>query len=332
MEPLVSILIPAFNAERWLPDTIRSALAQSWPRKEVIVVDDGSTDSTLKIARQFESKAVKVVGQRNAGAAAARNKAFSLSAGDYIQWLDADDLLAPEKIHSQIEVGNRAGGPRVLLSCPWAHFRYRTSKAKFCPSSLWSDLSPVEWLLRKLETNDFMQTATWLVTRELTETAGPWDTRLLGDDDGEYFCRVISACEVVRFVPAAKVYYRRNTTSLRHIGRNNRKLEAQFLSMDLNIRCVRSLDDGRRARAACIHHLQSYLPYFYPERADIVESSRKLAELLGGRLSVPRISWKYAWIQKLFGWIVAKQAQIYYNNVKTWLLTCWDHAMFRLGT
>src|ERR1035437_3336855 len=90
VKPLVSILIPAFNAQDWITDTLRSAIAQTWDRKEIIVVDDGSRDQTLAIARRFESDDVRVVTQKNQGAAAARNKAFSLSQGEYIQWLDAD--------------------------------------------------------------------------------------------------------------------------------------------------------------------------------------------------------------------------------------------------
>src|SRR5262249_13271987 len=102
IKPLVSILIPAFNAQEWIADTIRSALAQTWPKKEIIVVDDGSRDQTLSIAKQFVSKEVSVVAKGNEGAAATRNKAYSLSQGDYIQWLDADDLLAPDKIERQL--------------------------------------------------------------------------------------------------------------------------------------------------------------------------------------------------------------------------------------
>ena len=108
-EPLVSILIPAFNAQEWIADSIRSAIAQTWESKEIIVVDDGSTDKTLRIARQFESECVRVVTQRQQGAAAARNKAFSLSRGDYIQWLDADDLLAPDKVAWQMAAAEQCG-------------------------------------------------------------------------------------------------------------------------------------------------------------------------------------------------------------------------------
>ena len=158
-------------------------------------MDDGSRDRTAEVARRFASKEVSVVSMQNQGAAAARNHALQLSQGDYIQWLDADDLLAPDKIERQLGALSEVDDRRVLFSSPWAPFYYRTRRARFVNSSLCQDLSPVEWLLRKMGENLHMQTATWLTSRELTEEAGPWDTRLLSDDDGEYFCRVLLASE-----------------------------------------------------------------------------------------------------------------------------------------
>src|SRR5215510_1057945 len=122
MKPLVSILIPAYNAELCIAQTIESALAQTWEPKEIIVVDDGSKDQTLTVARRFSSAGVTVVSQPNQGAAAARNKAFSLSRGEYIQWLDADDLLSPDKITKQMEAALSHGAKRTLFSSEWAHF------------------------------------------------------------------------------------------------------------------------------------------------------------------------------------------------------------------
>jgi glycosyltransferase involved in cell wall biosynthesis len=252
MDPLVSILVPAFNAQKYLADTLNSAVAQTWPHKEIIVVDDGSTDQTLAIAKQFDSPIVRVVTQKNEGAAAARNKAFSLSQGDYIQWLDADDLLAPDKIAKQVEALDQCPSRRTVLSSAWGRFMYRYNRAKFVPTSLWCDLTPAEWMLRQMEHNIYMQTATWLVSRELTEAAGPWDTRLLGDDDGEYFCRVLLASHGTRFVPEARVYYRMaGPSSLSYVGHSDRKLEAQWISMRLHIRYLQSLQDGERVRGTC---------------------------------------------------------------------------------
>jgi len=328
---LVSILIPAFNAERWIEETIRSALGQTWPRREIIVVDDGSSDRTVAVAKEFASKEVLVVTQSNQGAAAARNKAFSLSQGDYIQWLDADDLLAPDKIARQMEALGRGAGNRTLLSSAWGYFMYRPSAAAYTATALWCDLSPVEWLLRKLGQNLFMQPATWLASRELTDAAGPWDTRLSLDDDGEYFCRVILASQGTRFVPEARVCYRRSGFgSLSNVGRTNKKLESQFLSMQLHIRYLRSLESSARVRAACLKYLQTWLIFFYPDRLDLAKQLELMAAECGGRLEAPRLPRKYAWIQKAFGWEAARQAQVLVPRLRLSLQRSWDRALFHL--
>lgn len=330
MNPLVSILIPVYNAEDYLPETLRYAVAQTWPRKEIIIVDDGSTDGTLAVARHFESAQVRVVVQKNQGAAAARNAAFSLSQGDYIQWLDADDLLAPDKIARQMKELHRCASRRTVLSSAWAKFIYRYHGAEFAPTSLWCNLPPAEWMIRQMEDNVYMQTATWLVTRELTEAAGPWDTRLLGDDDGEYFCRVLMASEGTHFVPESKVYYRSAPGSLSYIGFSNRKLGAQWISMKLHIQYVLSLQESPRARSACVTYMQNWMTFFYPERVDIFEQAQEMARSLGGQLHIPPLSWKYSWIDTAFGRHMAKRAQAYLPRLRWSLVRSWDRALFLL--
>jgi glycosyltransferase involved in cell wall biosynthesis len=331
MKPLVSILIPAYNAGEWLADTLRSALGQTWERKEIVVVDDGSSDETLAIARRFESDSVRVFTQTNRGAAATRNQAFLLSQGDYIQWLDADDLLAPDKIERQLAALRDVDSRRTLLSSAWASFNYRTHRARFVPTSLWQDLSPVEWLLRKMGENLYMQTATWLTSRELAEVAGPWDTRLLSDDDVEYFCRVLLASEGTRFVPEARVFYRNTHSSrLSYIGASDRKKDAMLISMKLHVQYLRSLEESERVRRTCLAYLQTWYSTFYPERPDIVAEMQSLAGQLEGHLEEPRLRWKYAWIKPMFGWNGAKWAQRALPQLKASCIRHCDKAIYRL--
>jgi glycosyltransferase involved in cell wall biosynthesis len=331
MKPLVSILVPAYNAEACIADSLRSAIAQTWERKEIIVVDDGSTDQTLAVARQFESDHVKVMTQKNQGASATRNTAFSMSMGDYVQWLDADDLMAPEKTAAQMAAAERSGSRRTLISGAWAHFMHRPYRAEFYPSPLWEDLTPAEWMMRKMELNIYMQTATWLVSRELAEAAGQWDTRLLGDDDGEFFDRVLLASDGTRFVKDSKVYYRQTgASSLSYIGKSSRKLEAQWLSMRLHIGYLRSLVDDERARAACVTYIQNWMMFFYPERLDIFREAEELAKGLGGELKIPSMSWKYSWIDAIFGRSQAKRAQVVLPRIKWSVVRGWDKTLLRL--
>ncbi len=308
MHNLVSILIPAHNAQKWLVATLKSALAQTWENKEIIVVDDGSTDRTVAVAREFESAGVRVITQANQGAPAARNRAFAESCGAYIQWLDADDLLSPRKIEAQM---NEREGKDILLSSGWGEFLYRPKNALCVPTPLWADLKPADWLVRKLSLNLHMQTATWLVSRELTEAAGPWDERLVFDDDGEYFCRVLLASQGVHFVSGPGVYYRASGAhSLSHMDCSELKIRALWLSMQLHIKYLRSLEESPRVRQACLDYLRTWHIHFYPEYPDIVGEAEELARELGGRLEPPQLSWKYSWIRAAAGWSVAKQLQI----------------------
>jgi len=329
--PLVSILIPAYNAEQWIEDTIQSALAQTWQRKEIIVVDDGSSDGTAAVARRFASKQVVVVSAENQGAAAARNRAFQLSQGDYIQWLDADDLLAARKIERQLAALRDTDSKRILLSSPWAHFYYRTSAAQFIRNSLWQDLSPLEWLLRKMGENLHMQNATWLISREIAEAAGPWDTNLQYDQDGEYFARVLLASEGTRFVPEGRVFYRVNDGNrISYIGTSKKKRKSLLRSMKLHIQYIRSLEDSERVRKACLTYMQNWYGNFYPDQPELAEELQALAAQLQGHLEMPKLRPKYAWMKPIVGRKSASWAQTVMPELNARLKRKWDKTMFEL--
>lgn len=329
MKPLVSILIPAYNSEKWISETINSALCQTWPNKEIIVVNDGSTDNTFRIVKKFESNIVKVISQKNKGACVARNTALEYSQGDYIQWLDADDLLHPDKISEQIKVVESENNPRVLLTSSFGTFFFRTQGAKFQSNSLWQDLAPVEWMMTKFNEKVWMNPATWLVSRELSNSAGPWDNRLTLNDDGEYICRIVSASEKVKFVPEAKCYYRiGHLSSLSSdLKRSDQRLQSQFLSIILQNRCLLNIEDSERTRSACIKHLQIEYIDFYPENHELVAKANDFVNELGGTLFPPPLKWKYKILQIIFGWSIAKHVSFVLPKSKMLIKKYFDKLM-----
>jgi glycosyltransferase involved in cell wall biosynthesis len=127
--PLVSVVIPAYNAERFLARAMRSALAQTYTNLELIVVDDGSTDGTAEVTRSFRDPRVQYLSQPNQGQGAARNHGIRVSAGRYVTFLDADDVYLPEKVQQQIEFFERQEGYEVVF-CNALHFYSR------CPARL----------------------------------------------------------------------------------------------------------------------------------------------------------------------------------------------------
>lgn len=307
MKQLVSILIPAFNAERWIRGCVESALSQTWPRTEIIVVDDESRDNTLEIANSYKSRNIKVVTQENRGACAARNKALSLAQGDYIQWLDADDILHPDKIAIQMREAHGDGNHSILYSSRYGKFFTDVTRSKYEPNGLWEDLDPIEWMIRKFRDNLWMQTGAWLVSRELTRRSGIWDESLSLDDDGEYFCRVAAESERIRFIGGAVIYYRIGNAS--SLGRtvSRKACESLLSSLTLSFRTLLALENSTRTRDACLRELQREYIYFYPEHDDLIRRANTLAGEMGGALTPPRLDLKYSIAKSILGWKSAKR-------------------------
>jgi len=114
---LVSIVIPCFNVSMFIEETLNAVFAQTYKYIEVICVDDGSTDNTLEVLNRYKSDSFKIISISNRGASSARNKGLALSSGKYIQFLDADDIILPEKIATQVDIinKNRYSKPDLIL-------------------------------------------------------------------------------------------------------------------------------------------------------------------------------------------------------------------------
>jgi len=284
---LVSILIPAHNAERWIAESMESAIQQTWQQVEIIVVDDGSTDRTHEVAQSFASPCVKVVSQPNSGASATRNRALSLAQGDYIQWLDADDVLARDKVDRQLAEVSGSSDELVLLSGPWGRFYYDTRMVREKPTALWQTMPPLDWMLTRFSDTIWIHTASWLVSRKLSDLAGPWDERLTLDDDGEYFCRVARHSDLVRFVPHARCFYRDGNSSSLSSLRSDKALDSLFLATQLCIEHLLALEESERTRRACLMLLQNRVHEFHPTRVDLLDETKILASRLGGEVAMP---------------------------------------------
>jgi len=328
---LVSVLIPAYNAEKWIVDTIRSALNQTWTQKEIIIVNDGSKDETLRVTKQFESKSVKVISQENMGAAAARNNALEYAQGDYIQWLDADDLLASNKISEQMKIAEPGDKSLTLLSSAFGLFYWRPKKAKFVRTGLWQDLGPMEWILKKFTENLWMPPCVWLVSRKIAEKAGPWDERLSLDDDGEYFFRVVGASENVVFVEGARAYYR--NSGFNQLSRNNSKkgCRSLLLSTKLCIQNLRSMEDSQRTRKASLTLLQTQWPFHYLEKFGQREEIKKLALELGGELMEPKFSRKEGLMYMFLGKMMGKKVVTVLRKMRLAAAIEWDKLLFKIS-
>jgi hypothetical protein len=143
--------------------------------------------------------------------------------------------------------------------------------------------------------------AVWLVSRHLTEKAGPWNEHLSMDDDGEYFSRIVACCDAVQFVPEAKSFYRQ--ANLRSISKtiDHKACQSLFSSYKKSIGYMMSLEDTERTRSSALRYLQANLIYFYPDEPELLAEVLDLARQLGGDLSLPKFSNKYGMVTTTLG-------------------------------
>lgn len=318
MQPLVSILIPCYNAEKFLVETLNSALSQTWQNIEIILVDDGSTDSSLAIARAFESHNVKVISQNNQGGSAARNRALKISQGDFIQYLDADDLLAPEKIELQMQCLEQKQIEYVAAG-EWARFYKAPSEAQFISQPPWADMKPLDWLICTWSGNWMMHPAAWLVPRQVSDRAGYWNESLSLDDDGEYFCRIVLASQRVRFCQGAKSYYRSGLTGTVSGLKSDRAWRSALDSLNLCTEAILRQEDSLRSRQACASRYKRFIYAAYPNVEDLIKEAEHNINELGGSNIQPDGGWSFRVLSKLLGWKNAKLLQLYKSSVISFL-------------
>lgn len=307
--PRVSILIPCHDSARWLAATLESALAQSWPDKEIIVVDDGSADDSLAVARRFEPRGVQVVTQPNAGAAAARNHGLRLARGDYVQFLDADDLLAPDKIERQVRL-LQARGDDCIATCAWGRF---TSDPAGAPldqhRELWCDLAPADWLVLAAEHNLMMATATWLLPRAIVDRIGPWDTTHRANplDDMDYLDRARAASRQVLFCAETRTWYRSAIAGSLSQVRSDAAWRAISATLHRSADLLLRLEDSARTRHAAASLLQRFIYESYPALPELSAQAATRVQQLGGTNLQPEFGPARRRLAAVLGWKLTKR-------------------------
>jgi len=303
---LVSIVVPCFNAAPWICAALESALQQTWPATEIIVVDDGSTDGSLAIARSFEARGVRVFSQPNAGASSARNRGLREARGDFIQYLDADDLISPGKVAAQMGLLGTCP-PGRLSSCRWGRFSNEPASARFVDDVVFRDFSPVEFLVLAGMTGAMIHPSAWLVPRSVTDRVGPWDESLSLNDDGEYFSRVALASTGITFCPdiGAKSYYRSGIPGSLSGRKGTAAARSLFRSLELVTTRLLEAEDTERTRRASASYWRRFVFDTYPASPALCERAASEVNRLGEPLGAPVLSGKMGILARFIGWKAA---------------------------
>jgi glycosyltransferase involved in cell wall biosynthesis len=314
MPPLVSILIPCHDAAPWIEETLASARAQSSPtlRVEIIVVDDGSSDGSAEIVQKLAAPDLVLVRQPNAGAAAARQRALGLAQGDFIQYLDADDLLAPGKIARQ--VARLAASPGSIASARWLRFDGRPPALDTAldapPEPNWADLSPVDYLTLTFRLGSMMHPAAWLLPRAVAGRAGAWDATLSLDDDGDYFTRAVLASSGVLHCPESLSLYRSNLAGSLSGRRSAAAWSSAFRVCEKSTAALLARSDTPRTRHACALYWLRLSFAAHPDSPALSREAEDRARRLDPSARRPAAGPGFETAARLLGWRLARRLQL----------------------
>ncbi|CAE6482824.1 Glycosyl transferase [Nitrosomonas nitrosa] len=222
MQPLVSVIIPTFNCESYIAETINSVLNQDYPSIELIIIDDGSTDKTRHIISDYKDK-LTLITQNNSGVCVARNRGIKEAAGQFICLMDHDDYWFPDKISRQ--VAEFMAHPEIgIVYSSFTLWKSNSDGTFASPDTFGNQLVNDEidnyysgWIYHLLLLDSWVLTSTAMIRAEVFDECGDFDENLPYSEDWDLWLRV------ARKYPFLKLH--RSTTLYRqHPGQGNRKI------------------------------------------------------------------------------------------------------------
>lgn len=307
--------MPLYNAEQYVAEAIESVIRQTYTNWELIIVNDGSTDQSLTIAKKFESEKVKIFNQENKGQCAANNFGYQQSSGQYIKFFDADDVLSENMLEAQLAL--LSNSESALASAQWGRF-YDDDLTSYRPSpeECWQDMKPIDWICSSWKNGEpMMQCALWLIPRKVLEKSGLWNEELSLINDFEFFTRVILAADEIKFSSAATLYYRSGVSNALSGRKTISAVKSAILSVQLATQQLLEKEDSERTRrvaANCLMNLAYEYELVYPELLRPITIKIKA---LGGSSVKYRSGKVVNLLTSIFGWKFAKRFQLFYRNV-----------------
>ncbi|AFZ22700.1 glycosyl transferase [Cylindrospermum stagnale PCC 7417] len=206
--PTISVIIPAYNVEHTIIKTITSVQAQTFLNWELIVINDGSTDESLQLLNEIKDSRLKVFSYQNGGLAVARNRGINHAMGEFIAFLDADDLWTPDKLELQLEALQK--NPEAGVAYSWTYFMQEKGKYFHTDRPLFFEGN----VFANLLTNNFIASGSNpLIRKQAIESVGEFDPLVSGAADWDYWLRLAARWQFV-VVPKAQIFYRLSSNSM----------------------------------------------------------------------------------------------------------------------
>ncbi|MBD1809592.1 glycosyltransferase [Microcoleus sp. FACHB-SPT15] len=206
--PTISVVIPAYNAERTILETIASVQQQTFSDFELIVINDGSTDRTLELLYNVQDERLKIFSYENGGLPVARNRGISQANGEFIAFIDADDLWTPDKLELQLAALQQH--PEAGVAYSWTYFKYEEKEYSYADESSFFEGNVYANLLVR---NFLHNGSNPLIRKQAIESIGLFDANLKSCEDWDFYLRLAAKWNFV-LIPKSQIIYRQSLSSM----------------------------------------------------------------------------------------------------------------------
>jgi len=226
--PLISVIIPVYNGEKTIRKTINSVLNQTYQNLEIIVINDGSLDLTLNVVYSIKDSRLKVFSYENSGVSTSRNRGIERASGQFISFLDADDIWTPEKLEQQLKA--LQANPQVSVACSWVDYIDENGDFFRHGNHITMNGNVYEQMLIQ---NILENGSNPLIRRQALINVGKFDQSLKFAEDWDMWLRLASRYDFVT-VPYAHVLYRISSYSISTNVLEMEKASLNFIEQAFN--------------------------------------------------------------------------------------------------
>ncbi len=300
--PIISVIMPVYNAELYLKDAINSVLQQSFTQLELIIVNDGSTDHSVDIIQSYNDPRIKYFERENSGQTKASNFGLTQAKGDYIKFFDADDILHSQHLSSQYEVIQ--GSNMKLASCKWSYFYENVENIKFKTEYTHKNYeNGIDWFYDSITKDQGMMGAwLWLIPKAIIKKAGNWNETLSLNNDLDFSARLLIHSKGVNFAPQAKIYYRKGIQGALTKSKSSKAFQSAIDTTLLAAKSILEKEDSPRMQKLFADRMQSWIFQFYPLYEDQIKTAEDYIKLWGGSDLKPEGGQMFHILNKILGW------------------------------
>jgi glycosyltransferase involved in cell wall biosynthesis len=314
---LISVIIPVYNSELYIENAIMSVLNQSYSNFELIVIDDGSTDSSAYIVEQIKDSRLRFFKKSNEGQCKTSNFGLSKSKGNYIKFLDADDFIDKHHLKMMLDVAiknDSFGSSNMLYLCKWQRFSSNGFLWPIQNRPEWCDSSPTDFIEKAIGNGpDMLSAWQWLIPKEILQLSGGWNEELGLGNDFEFSIRLILSSNGIRFCNESIVYYRSDLKNNMSSNNDIKTILSVLKASRISINRILSLNNNASLKRVCADKLKIWLITYYPyiEKRLIKEVEEEIYNL-GGSCVYPNWGRRLLILSNFFGWKITRLIQHYY--------------------